>query len=94
MIIQEEQFEIVEESKNNNQNPQLPVKKSSKKKIFFYFFIFFLIIFLIFVIAFISFSIYNLKHSSVITKGISIYGIDVSDLTPIQAKEKLSETFI
>ena len=94
MMIQEEKVEIVEDIKIENDFTPIPApKRNGKKHLLISFLIILVILFFIIVIAFISFTIYNLQHSNTITKGITIYGIDVSNLTKFQAKEKISKTF-
>lgn len=54
----------------------------------------FITIFLCMLIAiFTTFSIYNFKHNLTITQGVYIYGINVSNLTKSEAKEKVSTCF-
>ena len=98
MIIQEENVEIVEdekkkEDKNEENTWEMEEQHSSPKRIIMYFGIFLSIFLAILLIIFIIFTIYNFKYNNVIAKGIYIYGIDVSNLSKTEAKEKLAETF-
>lgn len=96
MIIQEGKVEIVEEEKpkalqinepNNSQN------SPKNKHTLLYILIFLISLFLILLIIFGGFAIYNLNNNDKIAKGISIYGIDVSEKTKAEALIAVSEKF-
>ena len=96
MILQESKVEIVDEIKKESTDKQKNLNTKEpmgKKSVVIYISVFIGIIFLIFLIIFGAFSIYNLKHSDTITNGIFIYGIDISGLTKNEALDKLNETF-
>lgn len=95
MIIQEEKVEIIEEEKNKNEFKSVSpeAEHTSTKHILIYFAIFISVLLIILIIIFGIFTIYNFKYNNVIAKGIYIYGIDVSNLSKAEAKDKLSQTF-
>ena len=100
MILQEEKIEVVEEKKEeqsfkkeNVQEPSINTEKANSKHILMYLGIFFGILILILIIIYGAFTIYNIKNNEKISKGISIYGIDVSGLTKSEASAKLIEKF-
>ena len=88
-VIKKVEKEINANEKNVDSIPQ----KKEKINIFSIILILLLILIILFVIAFIGFTIYNLKHSNEISKGITIYGIDVSGLKKYDAREKITQTF-
>ena len=80
-----------EESENFEVSSEEPQKKSKHPAVIF---LIFLSIFLgILLIAFSGFALYNYNHRSVISKGIYINSIDVSNLSKEQAKEKLDSYY-
>ena len=80
-----------EESENFEVSSEEPQKKSKHPAVIF---LIFLSIFLgILLIAFSGFALYNYNHRSVISKGIYINSIDVSNLSKEQAKEKLNSYY-
>ena len=96
MILQEEKVEIVEEEKNlipqSEKNPVLHERKVHKP-LGFYIALFIGAIFLILLIIFSGFTLYNISNNTKIANGIYIYGTDVSGLTKSEAKQKLSKKF-
>ena len=93
MIIQEEEkVEIVEEESKKEEFEQVKEKKKNYK-ILAYIISFILIVFAILALIFAGFAFYNFKHKDVISKGIYIYGIDVSGLSKAEAREKISPIF-
>ncbi len=94
MIIQEDNIEVVEEEEKKEEEKQNSEKgKTGTKHIMVILGIFIGIVFLVLLIIFGIFTIYNIKHNNVIAKGVYIYGIDVSYLSPNEAKEKISPKF-
>ncbi len=94
MLIQEEKVEIVEEKKSEpKQSSNKITSKKANMQIIGYIVAFIFILIAILAIIFGGFTIYNLKHSKVIAKGVHIYGIDVSRLSKEAAKEKVSAKF-
>ena len=105
MIVEEEKVEIVDEidfdevpdekasNSNNSDNfesvPDTPNSHHCLKVIGIFLGVFFILILIIFGI----FTFYNYKTSSVISKGIYVYGVDVSGLTKNEATEKLNNSF-
>lgn len=88
IIDEEEKIEIIDDE-NSNFKP----KKSRLKKALIITGIVLAVILILFIIFFTTLTIYNHKHSSVIAKGISINGIDVSYLSKEEAKTKLTEFY-
>ena len=97
MIIEEEQkVEIVEDStKTENQEfKQIPNNSESNSKHWIMAICIFLISFLIFIIIIFGFfAFYNYSQNATISQGIHINGIDVSNLTKEEAKEKLNNYY-
>lgn len=99
MIIEEEQkVEIVPdettENKNNHEFKQIPNNSEKASKNWISAICVFLIGFLIFsIIIFGMFTFYNYSHNQIISQGIHINGIDVSNLTKQEAKEKLEKYY-
>ena len=96
MIIQEGKVEIVEEEKPKALQQKTPDNSGNNKKpkhTLFYVLLFFVSLFLILLIIFGSFAIYNLNNNDKITTGVSIYGIDVSGKTKAEALIAVSEKF-
>lgn len=97
MIIEEEQkVEIVEDStKTENQEfKQIPNNSESNSKHWIMAICIFLISFLIFIIViFGAFTIYTYSQSATISQGIHINGIDVSNLSKEEAKNKLEQYY-
>lgn len=91
MILQEEKVEIVEDNNKKLENDSQNQKNS--KHLIICIIAFIGALFLILIIIFTGFTLYNLNHSTTIAKGIYIYGIDVSNLTKKEAKNKVSEQF-
>ena len=92
MILQEEKVEIVE-TQNEPEFKKVPPENGSAKRVLLYIAIFIGILFLIFLIVFGAFTLYNHNNKDVIAKGIYVYGIDVSGLNKKEALEKVSSTF-
>lgn len=94
MIIQEEKVEIVEDKeKQNLQLEKVAESPKNSRHIAIYIGAFIGALFLILLIIFSGFTLYNLNHNDTIAKGIYIYGIDVSYLTKKDAKTKVSKQF-
>lgn len=92
MIIQDEKVEIIEDE-NKKELENIQEQKTSTKHIFIYIGVFVAILLILLILIIGGFILYNLKNQDRIAKGIYIYGIDVSELSKSEAKEKLSETF-
>lgn len=86
MILQEEKMEIMEIPKNDNNT-----KKTKKTSTIVAIVV--LAIFILLILIFGGFTIYNIKNSNVIAKGVSIYGVDVSGLTRNEATDIVSKKF-
>ena len=85
---------IIEEEKiaNSTTTPEalsINDNSTSKKHVLILLSIFIGSFLLILILVFAIFTIYNYKQSNVITKGIYISGIDVSNLSIEKAKEKI-----
>ena len=99
MIIEEEQkVEIVPdettENESNHEFKQIPNNSEKASKHWITAICIFLIGFLIFsIIIFGTFTFYNYSHNQIISQGIHINGIDVSNLTKQEAKEKLEKYY-
>lgn len=97
MIIEKEKVEIVENdnTKETNQNfKQIPnnIEKTSKHWIIVTSIFLLCFLFLILII-FSIFTFYNHNNSAIISKGIYINGIDVSNLTKQEARNKLENYY-
>lgn len=89
---------IIEEEKiaNSTTTPEalsINDNSTSKKHVLILLSIFIGSFLLILILVFAIFTIYNYKQSNVITKGIYISGIDVSNLSIEKAKEKISKYY-
>ena len=97
MIIEEEQkVEIVEDSTKTEKQEfkQIPNNSEKTSKHWIMAICIFLISFLVFIIIiFGAFTFYNYSQNATISQGIHINGIDVSNLTKDQAKEKLEKYY-
>lgn len=94
MIIQEEKVEIVEDNNSKDlEVKQVEENQKNSKPLGIYIAAFIGALFLILLIIFAGFTIYNLKNSNVIAKGMYIYGTDVSGLTKKDARAKVAEQF-
>ena len=94
MIIEEEQkVEIVDDTtkkENTQEFKQIPNNSEKASKHWIMAICIFLISFLIFIIVIFGiFTFYNYTNNLTISQGIHINGIDVSNLTKQEAKEKL-----
>ncbi len=92
MIIQDEKVEIVEDE-NKKELENIQKQKISTKHIFIYIGIFLAILLVLLILIIGGFILYNLKNQDNIAKGIYIYGIDVSELSKNEAREKIEDTF-
>lgn len=90
-----QQEEITETSpKINHETFETSSEENAKKKHPITIFLITLLVFItLIIIAFGGFTLYNYKHNSLISKGVYINTIDVSNLTKEQAKEKLENYY-
>ena len=90
-----QQEEITETSpKINHETFETSSEENTKKKHPITIFLITLLVFItLIIIAFGGFTLYNYKHNSLISKGVYINTIDVSNLTKEQAKEKLENYY-
>lgn len=90
MIIEEEK---IAKSTTTSEALSINDNSTSKKHVLILLSIFIGSFLLILILVFTIFTIYNYKQSNVITKGIYISGIDVSNLSIEKAKEKISKYY-
>lgn len=96
MIIEKEKkVEIIDDNNLSNQDfKQIPNPNEKSSKHWIMTICIFLIVFLGFIVVIFGiFTFYNYSHSMTISKGIYINGVDVSNLTKQEAKEKLENYY-